>query len=249
MAGSHLAHAQLKSFSDCLHRIYEEPAGENPLPCILDALEEMLRINSLAVDEFKADGKRIVGHQHLTSRGFDGHPEVAVIPRLVAKDHPLIQHAVKSGKQEVLRLSDFVSQRQLKGLSIYDYNSRIHEWKDQVSLAARVAAGTMSITLNRDRTFSDEEFFMLDLLLPHMKRVINRCALFARLPGNDQLTPREREVLFWITRGKQDDEIAVIIRSKPRTVNQHVRHILAKMGVENRASAVAMVLGGTAPMR
>ena len=85
---------------------------------------------------------------------------------------------------------------------------------------------------------------MLDLLLPHLKRVINRCALFMRIPGNGQLTPREREVLYWIAKGKRDEEIALIIQSKPRTVDKHVGAILLKLGVENRASAVALVLAG-----
>lgn len=91
---------------------------------------------------------------------------------------------------------------------------------------------------------TDEEFFLFDLLLPHMRRVIGRCALFLRLPGNDQLTPREREVLYWMTKGKRDEEIAVIVKSSPRTVNKQVQVVLSKLGVENRTSAVATVLGG-----
>jgi DNA-binding CsgD family transcriptional regulator len=244
MAGSHIAHAQLTAFSNCLHRIYGEPAGENPIDCILDALQELMRINSLAVDELKADRGRIVRHDHVTSRGFEGHPEVKVIPRLVAKDHPMIQHFMRTGKREALRLSDLVSERQMRRLSLYDYNSKVHEWRDQVSLPALVAGGTLNIALNRDRKFTGEEFFMLELLLPHIKRVINRCALFTRVPGNEQLTAREREVLFWITQGKRDEEIAFLIKSKPRTVNKHVGAILTKLGVENRASAVAAVLAG-----
>ena len=246
MASSRLAQVQLKAFSDCLHGIYGTPTGDDPVPGILANVQDLVRINSVAVDEFKSENGKLVAHQHITSRGFEGHPEVAVIPRLVAKDHPMIRHAMRTGKQEPLRMSDFVSQRQLKALSIYDFNSRIHEWRDQVSLAAKVAGGTLSITLNRDRQFTDEEFFMLDLLLPHLKRVINRCALFKRLPGNEQLTPREREVLFWMTRGKRDEEIATIVGCGLRTVSQHVRKILAKLGAENRTSAVTMVLGGEA---
>lgn len=239
-----LNHAQLKVFSDCLHVLYGQ-TGDDPVESVLNVLGQMARVNSMAVDEFKAVNGQIVSHQHVTSRGFEGHPEVAMIPRLVMKDHPLIKHAVKAQGPEPLRISDFVSQRELKKLSIHDFNSKIHEgWCDQVALRTRVAGGTLNITLNRDRVFSDEEFFLFDLVLPHIRRVIGRCALFMRLPGNDQLTPREREVLYWMTKGKRDEEIAVIVKSSPRTVNKQVQVVLSKLGVENRTSAVAMVLGG-----
>jgi DNA-binding CsgD family transcriptional regulator len=246
MTTPRLNHAQLKAFSDCLHILYGQPTGEDPVDAVLDVLGRMTRVNSMAVDEFKAVNGQIVGHQHVTSRGFDGHPEVAVIPRLVAKDHPLIKHAVKAQGPDPLRISDFVSQRELKKLSIYDFNSKIHgEWRDQIALRTKVAAGTLNITLNRDRIFTDEEFFLFDLVLPHIRRVIGRCALFMRLPGNDQLTPREREVLYWMTKGKRDEEIALIVKSSPRTVSKHVQVILTKLGVENRTSAVTLVLGGS----
>lgn len=243
MSTPRLNHSQMKVFSDCLHRLYGEPTLDDPVSAVLDLLGQMTRVSSMAVDEFKAVNGQIVGHQHLNSRGFEGHPEVAVIPRLVAKDHPLIKHAVKTGGTEVLRISDFVSQRELQKLSIHSFNSKIHEgWCDQIALRTRVANGTMNITLNRDRVFTDEEFFLFDLLMPHIRRVIGRCAMFLRLPGNEQLTPREREVLYWMTKGKRDEEIAVIVKSSPRTVNKQVQVIISKLGVENRTSAVALVL-------
>ncbi|MBL9146217.1 MAG: hypothetical protein JNM99_21230 [Verrucomicrobiaceae bacterium] len=245
MNSPRLNHSQLKAFSTCLDLLYGLPTGEDPVETVLNVLSQLTRITSMAVDEFKAVNGQIVGHQHITSQGFEGHPEVAVIPRLVMKDHPLIKHAAKNIGPEPLRISDFVSQRELKKLSIYDFNSKIHEgWCDQVALRTRVAGGTLNITVNRDRVFTDEEFFLFDLLLPHIRRVIGRCALFIRLPGNDQLTPREREVLYWMTKGKRDEEIALIVKSSPRTVNKQVQVVLSKLGVENRTSAVALVLGG-----
>ena len=238
-----LNHAQLKRFSQCLDVLYGSPAGDDPIEAVLRVLGDVTRITSMAVDEFKLAPSGKLAHKHVTSVGFDGHPEVAVIPQLVMKDHPLIRHAVKAIGPEPLRMSDFVSQRELRRLSIHDFNSRIHEgWCDQIALRTRVAGGTMNITLNRDHVFSDEEYFLFDLLMPHIRRVIGRCAFFMRLPGNDQLTPREREILYWMTKGKRDEEIALIVKSSPRTVSKQVQAIIAKLGVENRTSAVAMVL-------
>jgi DNA-binding CsgD family transcriptional regulator len=55
------------------------------------------------------------------------------------------------------------------------------------------------------------------------------------------LTPREQEVLHWLAEGKRDSEIADILDVKSRTVEQHVRAILAKLSVENRTAAAAVV--------
>jgi DNA-binding NarL/FixJ family response regulator len=57
------------------------------------------------------------------------------------------------------------------------------------------------------------------------------------------LTWREAEVLFWISRGKQNREVSAILNISPRTVNKHLEQIFEKMGVENRASATAIAVG------
>jgi ATP/maltotriose-dependent transcriptional regulator MalT len=53
------------------------------------------------------------------------------------------------------------------------------------------------------------------------------------------LSEREREVLRSIAEGMTDREIAEILYVSPRTVTTHVSNILAKLGVKNRAEAVA----------
>lgn len=57
-----------------------------------------------------------------------------------------------------------------------------------------------------------------------------------------QLTPRESEVLMWISRGKSNRDIAEILTLSPRTVNKHLEQIYAKLGVENRAAAAALAV-------
>jgi DNA-binding CsgD family transcriptional regulator len=58
------------------------------------------------------------------------------------------------------------------------------------------------------------------------------------------LTAREAEVLHWIGEGKNNPEIAVLLRLSPRTVHKHVEHILAKLGVETRYAAIRHVSEG-----
>jgi DNA-binding NarL/FixJ family response regulator len=54
-----------------------------------------------------------------------------------------------------------------------------------------------------------------------------------------ELTARESEVLLWVGRGKTNRDIAEILGMSPRTVNKHLEHIFAKLGVETRTAAAA----------
>jgi len=56
------------------------------------------------------------------------------------------------------------------------------------------------------------------------------------------LTHREAEVLLWVSRGKASRDIGAILSLSPRTVTKHLEQIYAKLGVENRTSASALVV-------
>ena len=60
--------------------------------------------------------------------------------------------------------------------------------------------------------------------------------------GSPELTPREAEVLFWISEGKSNHDIGVILGAKTGTICKHVEHILSKLNVENRTSAAVVAL-------
>jgi DNA-binding CsgD family transcriptional regulator len=55
------------------------------------------------------------------------------------------------------------------------------------------------------------------------------------------LTRREVEVLGYVARGQTNVEIAAAIGAQPLTVKKHLERIYAKLGVPNRAAAVARV--------
>jgi len=80
----------------------------------------------------------------------------------------------------------------------------------------------------------DETLLRIALAQPSQEEARVR----ARLP----VTPREAEVLMWLTRGKSNRDIGEILGLSPRTVNKHLEQIYAKLGIENRSSAVALTL-------
>ncbi len=52
------------------------------------------------------------------------------------------------------------------------------------------------------------------------------------------LTGRERECLLWASRGKAQEEIAMILGLRPRTVRFHQENAMCKLGARNIAAAV-----------
>jgi DNA-binding CsgD family transcriptional regulator len=53
------------------------------------------------------------------------------------------------------------------------------------------------------------------------------------------LSPREGQVLGWLSQGKTNKDIGVILELSARTVQKHLEHIYRKLGVETRTGAVA----------
>src|SRR6266567_2161098 len=71
-----------------------------------------------------------------------------------------------------------------------------------------------------------------------------------RMPEQPEpLTPREMDVLHLLTQGHSNKEIARTLHLVEETVRDHVRHILAKLGVQSRTQAVlaAIRLGMVSP--
>ena len=52
------------------------------------------------------------------------------------------------------------------------------------------------------------------------------------------LTPRQAEVAWWVAQGKTNAETARILETSPRTIDKHMERILARLGLENRASLI-----------
>jgi DNA-binding NarL/FixJ family response regulator len=71
---------------------------------------------------------------------------------------------------------------------------------------------------------------------------IREGAAVALLQKQNGLTPREAEVLLWVSYGKSNRMISEILGISHRTVNKHLEQVFRKLGVETRAAAAAVAV-------
>jgi DNA-binding CsgD family transcriptional regulator len=107
-----------------------------------------------------------------------------------------------------------------------------------------------SLSYRRARKdFTEEHRLVVNLLQPHLKQAWQNARTYEALVKTTQshrelvdlLTPRELQVATWLSQGKTNREIALILKARPRTVEKHGERILHKLGVENRVAAALML--------
>ena len=230
---------QLRALNRVLLSLYEDVTHPQPFEAIIDLCESLLPVSQISVDEADLRSGRITHHG---GRHLETIPQLEEKMKLYGHENPLIAYAQQGNFAPALRVSDFVSFREIKRTNFYqELAVYVPKWRDQAAVAVRLPGKSLGFALNRDRVFSDEELLVLELLQPHLERVLHRSTQYLNLATEQPLTPREREVLHWVAKGKRDGEIALILGVSVRTVEQHVRACLRKLGVETRAAAAAVV--------
>ncbi len=83
-------------------------------------------------------------------------------------------------------------------------------------------------------------------LLDALRRVVEQPVIVTKglspaLETNDQLSPREQQILDKIAEGRSNKEIARCLGISEKTVKQHITSLLSKLGVRNRVEAAVLV--------
>ena len=180
--------------------------------------------------------------------------------------HPHVAYYRETGDGAARRLSDVVPTSQLQRTRFFNEISRPIRINWQLTFYEPLPqAGTLMLAACRKRTnFSDRDVLLFNLLRPHVagawRRTIGRERLrglreanSAALTNPDSapnraalrtlgLTEREAEVLIWLSQGKTNPEIGIILGMSLPTVKTHLLHTFTKLGCETRTAAARTAL-------
>ena len=179
----------------------------------------------------------------------------------LTRTHPL-NPVLRANPAKAWKLSDVISRRAFLRTELYEilYRPLALDCEITALLPDKQARDTyFLISLHRHRVdFTERDRAILNLLLPHVAHAQARLAAsplsaVAGEPASDealffdwlrrktawQLSRRESDVLFWISKGKTNDEIGSILGITGRTAETHALRLYPKIGVENRYSAIA----------
>lgn len=164
--------------------------------------------------------------------------------------HPFVAYYARTADPQARRISDLIDEASWLESEIYRHClQRLdlrHNLALPITIDASIVAG-LSFS-RRGADFTPHECELLDAFGPHFRQAWQR----HENPWEDAaasereararfealgLSPRESEVLYWMTEGKQNREIADILGLQLGTVQEYVAALLAKLGQENRHAA------------
>ncbi len=166
-------------------------------------------------------------------------------------ENALVVHYETTGDRQARRRSDVIDLKTFLASNHYRFCLARLDFKYSVALPVTVDRNTIAgLVFDRcKRDYTRTDCALLDAFAPHFLLAWNRQKKpwrhIPRRPkprDSDTPTPREADVLYWITEGKQNREIATILGISLFTVQKHVANLLRKLDVENRHALTVLTL-------
>jgi DNA-binding CsgD family transcriptional regulator len=155
---------------------------------------------------------------------------------------------------EALKISDFVTSRELRRREIY--SEWFRPWETEQELEVGIPSPlwhTKTLVFGRSKgrpDFDERDRSVVIALQPHLIQLYRNARLRQHLADGwgdslvaADLTDREREVLMLVREGKTNSQIASELWIAHGTVRKHLEHIFRKLGVQSRTAAVARFSG------
>ena len=238
-----LNHRDLRNALDFVHAV-SSGQGSEPFPQpALDLLARLVPAEFIGYYEWDNQAR----FRPITSVEFPVVPvaaEVAEARMEYCSSYPL-SILLRTSETRALKISDFVSLRQLHRLDYYDSVLRPSGIEHQMRLWLSAPAGISRVfyfsRLGNQSDFGERHRSLLELLRPFVVAIRERLDLRQALtPSNGiSLTEREAEILHWVACGKTNQEIASLLFVSPHTVRKHLENAYEKLGVHTRTAAIA----------
>lgn len=177
--------------------------------------------------------------------------------------NPCVAYYRCTGDGRATKISDFLTQRELRGLGYYsEYLSRVGLEHRMSIVIPKPPHFATALALGRSgRDFSERDRLVLDLIRPHLAQAYHNVAELTRLKQDSVrpdppkgslrsresferlgLTERETEILLGVARGQTNLQVAASLYVSPFTVKTHLQRIYRKLGVGSRAGALSRAL-------
>ncbi len=151
--------------------------------------------------------------------------------------------------------SDYYSEREFRDLDVFSEVYQVLGIDNHCAVHVPCGPGEVAfygIERQGGPDFSEEERALLEIAQTHLGNARDLAMTRARM-GQDHeasprllemagLTTREADVLFWISEGKSNDEIAMLLHLQLYTVKGYVKTIFQKIGAPNRLAAALWAL-------
>jgi DNA-binding CsgD family transcriptional regulator len=214
-----------------------EPFGE----CVVEALARLVPGEIVGYEEYELVGLRCLSAHELPF--VDAAREVAEGKRTFCRQYPL-GVVRRHSETRALKISDFVSSRELHRLHYYNHALQPLGIEYQMRCWLSAPPGlTRFLYVSRrqaDGDFTERDRGLLELLRPFLGALRERFDAHVTEEANGSgLTDRETEILAWVARGKTNQEIAALLVVSPHTVRKHLEHAFRKLRVHTRTAAVA----------
>lgn len=247
---SELTSRTLRRALDVLHAIGEASTGSTDFARRgVECLPRLVasEITTLSVCDLDSGHRSVIGNPPAAV----GRREIAVFDEYFF-EHPLVRQHGRNAAAVTCGISDLMPAAAFHRTPLYNDYYRAIGIDQVVAVPIHVDRRFLvSFVLNRSkRDFAEEDRALLELMRPHLANLYRLGIAIdgareapAHIDGSLQraqlsLTPREREVLDWLSAGKTNRDIAAILGASARTVEKHLERIYEKLGVETRTAAV-----------
>lgn len=232
--------AQLLAF------VHDAAELESDLPFPPELVERLRRLIPTAevVTYCELDRERRIVTYEADQLAWARDPDVEDAYWELVHQHAVCEYFAHTGDFRPRRMSDLLPSREWRSRELYNVVFRPYQYELEVRVPSSRTGCTRTFLFHaQKRDFKERDRLVLEVLRPHLERVVDRLERRAAMEADLPLTPRERDVLEWVERGKTNAEIAEILWLSPNTVRKHLENAYGKLGVRTRTAAVARLRG------